>query len=73
MDNDIGCMHCGRLNFIFARGSETTCEQCEEEIDQIIEDNGGLDKCMNCGKYKYGNQLNANQTCIRPCRNPMEY
>jgi hypothetical protein len=49
------------------------CEQCQKQEDELIEANGGIDKCMNCGKYKYGNQLNKDQVCKIGCRNPMEY
>jgi len=45
------------------------CPKCDKEE----EDNGGLDKCLNCGQYKWGNQLGENQCCIKPCRNPNEY
>ena len=45
------------------------CQQCEE----ILEADGGIDKCLNCGKYKSGNQLNKDQVCKIGCRNPMEY
>lgn len=49
------------------RGAD--CEDCDAEIDA----NGGIDKCLNCGKYKYGNELNEFQCCIRQCVNPNEY
>lgn len=45
------------------------CIQCDEETDA----RGGLDKCLNCGGYKYGDQLDKDQVCIKPCRNPNEY
>lgn len=72
-DDDIGCSMCGKLNFIFAVGSYSMCENCSDETDNEIEANGGLDKCLNCGKYKYGNQLNKDQVCKIGCRNPQEY
>jgi hypothetical protein len=45
------------------------CEACDQEI----EERGGIDKCMNCGRYMYGDQLSEFQVCKRPCRNPNEY
>jgi len=45
------------------------CDECDAEI----EEQGGIDKCMNCGRYRYGNQLSAFQVCIRACSNPNEY
>lgn len=45
------------------------CEKCDEETEA----RGGLDKCLNCGRYKYGDQLNEDQVCIKPCKNPNEY
>ena len=72
-DDDIGCSMCGKLSFIYAQGSNSMCEECAELCDAQAEENGGIDKCMNCGKYKYGNQLNAFQVCIRACRNSAEY
>lgn len=47
-------------------------DECDE-CDAIIEENGGIDKCLNCGRYKSGNQLNRDQVCIKGCRNPNEY
>lgn len=47
-------------------------DQCDE-CDAIIEADGGIDKCLNCGRYKSGNQLNENQCCKRGCVNPNEY
>lgn len=72
-DDFIGCHRCGKINIIFASGSESMCEQCSHEVDDEIESRGGIDKCMNCGRYMYGDQLNKYQVCIRPCRNPNEY
>lgn len=45
------------------------CSKCEAEMDA----RGGIEKCLNCGQIKYGDQLNKDQVCIRPCRNPNEY
>jgi hypothetical protein len=49
----------------------------QEEIDaedEYIESRGGIDKCMNCGKYKYNDELSyPDQTCIKGCVNPNEY
>ena len=45
------------------------CEEC----DAILEANGGVDKCLNCGRYKAGNQLNRDQVCRIGCVNPNEY
>lgn len=47
----------------------SNCDEC----DAKIEENGGIDKCLNCGRYKYGKQLNAFQVCIKACQNPNEY
>lgn len=46
-----------------------SCELCDEEIEAA----GGIDKCLNCGSYKTGNQLDKDQVCKIPCRNPNEY
>jgi len=48
------------------------CAACDA-LDDEIESKGGIDKCLCCGKYKYGNSLNAFQQCIKGCRNPNEY
>lgn len=45
------------------------CSDCDEEINE----QGGIDKCMNCGRYKFGNQLNRDQVCKKGCVNPNEY
>lgn len=45
------------------------CERCDEEIEA----QGGIDKCLNCGRYKYGNQLDKDQVCKIGCVNPNEY
>jgi len=72
-DEDIGCAHCGALCFIYAEGSTTLCISCAREMDDYIESQGGVDKCMNCGKYKTNNQLTEDQVCRRDCINPNEY
>lgn len=48
------------------------CPECEAQ-DDWIESEGGLDQCLNCGKYKTGNQLNRDQVCSKGCVNPNEY
>ena len=45
------------------------CSKCDAEMDA----RGGIEKCLNCGRIKYGDQLNQDQVCIRPCKNPAEY
>lgn len=45
----------------------------QDEVDEYIASRGDIDKCMNCGRYKYGDQLNAFQVCIKGCVNPNEY
>lgn len=46
----------------------------EEELDDYVNSRGGIDKCMVCGRYKYGDELTGGyQHCIKPCRNPNEY
>jgi hypothetical protein len=45
------------------------CSKCDEYEEQ----RGGIDKCLNCGRYKWGDELNKDQVCIKPCRNPNEY
>jgi hypothetical protein len=72
-DGDIGCSHCGALSFIYAKGSTSLCESCAEEVEAEIDSRGGIDKCMNCGRYKYGDQLNRYQVCSKGCVNPNEY
>lgn len=72
-DEDIGCAQCGAISFIYAKGSNSICEQCSKLNDELVESNGGIDKCMNCGRYKYGNELDENQVCIRRCKNPNEW
>jgi len=47
-------------------------DECDE-CDAILEANGGVDKCLNCGRYKAGKQLNRWQCCARGCVNPNEY
>jgi hypothetical protein len=49
-------------------------EQQREDEDVYIESRGGIDKCMNCGRYKFNDELNYDpQVCKIPCRNPREY
>ena len=64
MDDDYSIFTC---HHGFAPASE--CEDCDAEINE----DGGMDKCLNCGRYKTGNQLNADQVCKRGCVNPNEY
>lgn len=45
------------------------CRECDKEMDE----QGGIEKCLNCGRIKYGNQLDKDQVCITSCRNPNEY
>jgi len=47
---------------------EHDCAECEAEIEA----DGGIEKCLNCGRYKSGNQLNEHQVCKHGCRNPNE-
>jgi hypothetical protein len=47
------------------------CEYCAREEDEMYE--RGIEKCLNCGKIKFADQLDANQICIKPCVNPNEY
>ena len=55
--------------FCHHRNWAMDCELCDEEL----ESRGGIDKCLNCGAYKYGDELNADQVCKIPCRNPNEW
>lgn len=50
-------------------GNELECEDCDAMLDEC----GGIDKCLNCGKYKAGSQLDENQVCRIGCVNPAEY
>lgn len=45
------------------------CSAC----DAYEESRGGLDKCLNCGRYTWGDELGADQTCKKGCVNPNEY
>lgn len=45
------------------------CPDCDDEIESA----GGIDKCLNCGRYKSGNSLTKDQVCKIPCQNPNEY
>lgn len=48
------------------------CRSCDE-ADDFIESKGGIDKCLNCGRYRYGDQLTREQVCLARCVNPAEY
>lgn len=45
------------------------CNDC----DAYEESQGGIDKCLNCGSYKWGKQLDKDQCCKKGCVNPNEY
>lgn len=46
----------------------------QDEEDDYINSRGGIDKCMNCGKYMYNDSLTyPGQVCIKGCVNPNEY
>lgn len=62
-DDEYGDYLCMHMN------QSSHCEEC----DAYIESRGDIDKCMNCGKYVYGDELNENQICIVGCKNPNEY
>jgi len=49
------------------------CKQCEAEFQELADVNGGIEKCLNCGKIKWGDQLNEHQVCSKGCVNPNEY
>lgn len=51
---------------------EGDCVQCDQE-DDYTNKRGGIDKCLNCGRYMYGDMLTRDQVCATPCRNPNEY
>lgn len=42
------------------------CAECDADCEDI-------DKCLNCGRYKSSQQLNADQVCKKGCVNPNEY
>jgi hypothetical protein len=44
------------------------CEQCYS----YIEERGGIDKCLSCGRYVFGDTLTKDQVCRRPCRGAVE-
>lgn len=48
------------------------CLACNETED-YIDSRGGIDKCMNCGKYMYNDKMTRDQVCKIPCHNPNEY
>jgi hypothetical protein len=58
-DSDNFCRH-GYKNY--------DCPTCDAEDADCY-----IDKCMNCGRYKASEQLNADQVCKIGCRNPNEY
>lgn len=60
-DDDMGFCRHGYLSH--------ECDEC----DAILEADGGIDKCLNCGRYKSGNQLTQYQVCKIACQNPNEY
>ena len=46
------------------------CKECDKEEEQ----HGGIDKCMNCGGYKWSDSLTyPDQVCKKGCVNPNEY
>lgn len=45
------------------------CKEC----DEYEEKRGGLDQCLRCGRYAWGDQLDKDQCHIKPCKNPAEY
>ena len=45
------------------------CRAC----DKYEQKRGGIDKCLNCGRYKWGDELNEDQVCKRQCHNQNEY
>lgn len=55
--------------YVCKHGREFQCDDC----DDILDSDGGIDKCLNCGKYKSGNQLDQDQVCRIECKNPNEY
>lgn len=54
--------------YVCKHGLEFQCDECDDELDSMH-----IDKCLNCGRYKSSDQLNKDQVCIKPCRNPNEY
>lgn len=72
-DSSYSCYRCHQFNFICADGRDDICINCAADEDAEIEANGGIDKCLNCGRYKHGNQLNQYQCCIKGCTNPNEF
>lgn len=47
------------------------CDECDDDYEEYSR--GGIDKCLNCGKYKFNDQLNEDQCCKKGCINPNEY
>lgn len=71
-------MHSSKLNHVdhFDDGEyEDLYNYIDHEAEaDYIESRGGIDKCMNCGRYKFNDQLNYSpQVCKIPCKNPQEY
>jgi hypothetical protein len=50
-------------------GRTSDCDEC----DEYEQSRGGIDKCLNCGRYMYGDSLTKDQVCERGCVNPNEY
>lgn len=73
VDSSYSCYRCGSFSFIYAEGRDDICADCAETEDEEINSRGGIDKCLNCGRYMYGDQLDNNQCCVRGCRNPNEF
>lgn len=44
-----------------------------DDCDECNDDCMDIDKCLNCGRYKSGSQLDKWQCCIKGCVNPNEY
>jgi hypothetical protein len=46
------------------------CKECDIEEEK----HGGIDRCMQCGKYVWSDSLTyPDQVCKKGCRNPNEY
>lgn len=45
----------------------------QERDEMYAESRGGVERCLNCGRYKYGDQLDKYSVCLAPCRNPREF
>jgi hypothetical protein len=57
------------LNYCEHGNPTHDCNEC----DAYINSRGDIDKCLNCGRYKFGDELNADQCCKKGCVNPNEY